>query len=239
MMQSLRVVVADDEPQMVKFLEETLKRLGHQVVGKAASGQQLIESVLELKPDLLITDIKMPEMDGIEAVRQFCQTHPIPVVLVSAYHDSDLIQRAMSGHVMAYLVKPIKQADLETTIAVAIRRFKEFTGAPAADDRSAASTRRSQDDRTRKRRLDEAGRLRRARRIPPTATPRQREESKTRPCRGNDRHRRRSHAIGDVESVRPRTSWAIEHVVRRCAESTFVPAYAENRLLPWAAQSSV
>ncbi len=127
MMQSLRVVVADDEPQMVKFLAETLKRLGHKVVGKAAGGQQLIESVLELKPDLLITDIKMPEMDGIEAVRQICQTHPIPVVLVSAYHDSDLIQRAMSGHVMAYLVKPIKQADLETTIAVAIRRFKEFT----------------------------------------------------------------------------------------------------------------
>jgi two-component system, response regulator PdtaR len=127
MMQSLRVVVADDEPQMVKFLEETLKRLGHQVVGKAATGQQLIEFRLELKPDLLITDIKMPDMDGIEAVRQICQTHPIPVILVSAYHDADLIQRAMSGHVMAYLVKPIKQADLETTIAVAIQRFKEFT----------------------------------------------------------------------------------------------------------------
>jgi len=127
MHQALRVVVADDEPEMHKYLQDTLSRLGHQVVGKASTGQQLLEICTEAKPDLLITDIKMPDMDGIEAVRQLCQTHPLPVILVSAYHDPELIQRAMSGHVMAYLVKPIKQADLETTIAVAIRRFKEFT----------------------------------------------------------------------------------------------------------------
>jgi two-component system, response regulator PdtaR len=127
MTQALRVVVADDEPEMVKYLRGMLPRLGHQVVGNASSGLQLLEICPELKPDLLITDIKMPDMDGIEAVRQLCQTHPLPVILVSAYHDSELIQRAMSGHVMAYLVKPIKQADLETTIPVAIRRFKEFT----------------------------------------------------------------------------------------------------------------
>jgi two-component system, response regulator PdtaR len=127
MIPTLRVVVADDEPEMVKYLQETLARLGHQVVGKAASGRQLIESCAELKPDLVITDIKMPDLDGIEAVRQLCQSHPVPVILVSAYHDAELIQRAMAGPVVAYLAKPIKQADLETTIAVAIRRFKEFT----------------------------------------------------------------------------------------------------------------
>src|SRR5271157_4081711 len=127
MKQALRVVVSDDEPEMLKYLQDTLTRMGHEVVGKASTGHQLLEICPEAKPDLLITDIKMPDMDGIEAVRQLCQIHPVPVILVSAYHDEELIQRAMSGHVMAYLVKPIKQADLETTIAVAIRRFKEFT----------------------------------------------------------------------------------------------------------------
>ncbi|HXY36431.1 MAG TPA: response regulator [Planctomycetaceae bacterium] len=127
MNQALRIVVADDEAEMVKYLRDTLSRMGHQVVGDAGTGQKLLETCGHLTPDLLITDIKMPDMDGIEAVRQLCQTHPLPVILVSAYHDPELIQRAMSGHVMAYLVKPIKQADLETTIAVAIRRFKEFT----------------------------------------------------------------------------------------------------------------
>jgi two-component system, response regulator PdtaR len=127
MNQALRIVVADDEPEMVKYLRDTLSRLGHHVVGDAGTGQQLLNACRQLTPDLLITDIKMADMDGIEAVRQLCQTNPVPVILVSAYHDPELIQRAMSGHVMAYLVKPIKQADLETTIAVAIRRFKEFT----------------------------------------------------------------------------------------------------------------
>jgi response regulator NasT len=127
MNQELRVVVADDEPEMVKYLQDTLARLGHQVVGKANTGKQLLQVCPEVKPDLLITDIKMPDSDGIEAVGQLCQNHPLPVILVSAHHDPELIQRAMSGHVMAYLVKPIKQADLETTIPVAIRRFKEFT----------------------------------------------------------------------------------------------------------------
>jgi two-component system, response regulator PdtaR len=127
MTHDLRIVIADDEPQMVKYLRDTLSRLGHQVVGDASTGQQLLDTCRQLTPDLLITDIKMADMDGIEAVHQLCQTNPVPVILVSAYHDPELIQRAMSGHVMAYLVKPIKQADLETTIAVAIRRFKEFT----------------------------------------------------------------------------------------------------------------
>ena len=75
---------------------------------------------------MVITDIMMPDMDGIEAASQLCATKSVPVILVSAYHDADLIARAMADHVMAYLVKPIKQADLATTIALAVRRFKEF-----------------------------------------------------------------------------------------------------------------
>ena len=127
MSDTLRIVVADDEPEMVKFLQETLKLLGHQVVGEAATGEQLIQTCRKANPDMVITDIKMPDMDGIEAAARLCQSHSVPVILVSAYHDPELIERAVADHVMAYMVKPIKQADLATTIALAVRRFKEFT----------------------------------------------------------------------------------------------------------------
>ncbi len=127
MSQVLRIVVADDEPEMRKFLQDTLNGLGHQVVGVAQNGVELLQICDENRPDMVITDIKMPDMDGIEAAGRLCQTHPVPVILVSAYHDADLISRSLSGHVMAYLVKPIKKADLETTLALAVRRYKEFT----------------------------------------------------------------------------------------------------------------
>jgi response regulator NasT len=127
MSQTLRIVVADDEPEMRKYLQETLTMLGHDVVGCARTGVELLEKCDETKPDMVITDIKMPDMDGIEAAARLCQAQSVPVILVSAYHDADLIARALANHVMAYLVKPIKQADLATTIALAVRRFKEFT----------------------------------------------------------------------------------------------------------------
>ncbi len=126
MNQTLRIVIADDEPEMVKYLEGTLEGLGHTVVGSAQTGRQLLERCLETKPDMVITDIKMPDMDGIEAAEKLCQTLSVPVILISAFHDADLILRAMADHVMAYLVKPIKRADVETTIAIAVRRYKEF-----------------------------------------------------------------------------------------------------------------
>jgi len=127
MSQTLRIVVADDEPEMRKYLQEALTILGHDVVGCARTGVELLEKCRETGPDMVITDIKMPDMDGIEAAARLSETESVPVILVSAYHDTDLIARAMADHVMAYLVKPIKQADLATTIALAVRRFKEFT----------------------------------------------------------------------------------------------------------------
>jgi response regulator NasT len=78
------------------------------------------------RPDLVITDIRMPDMDGIDAARQVYRDGPIPVILVSAYHDGELIERAQADHILAYLVKPIKQADLEPAIAIAMRRFEQF-----------------------------------------------------------------------------------------------------------------
>jgi response regulator NasT len=123
---SLRIAVADDEPEMRDFFEKVLPRFGHQVVAVAENGVQLVEHCRHLKPDLVITDIKMPELDGIEAASQICGERPVPVILVSAYHDPALIARAEADHVMAYLVKPIGLVDLQPAIAVAMRRFGEW-----------------------------------------------------------------------------------------------------------------
>lgn len=126
MTQSLRISIADDEADMREFLEKMLPRCGHQVVSSAKTGQQLVEHCRQASPDLVITDIKMPELDGIEASTQINQERPIPVILVSAYHDPALIERAESNHVSAYLVKPISFADLQPAIAVAVKRFAEL-----------------------------------------------------------------------------------------------------------------
>lgn len=123
---SLRIAVADDEPEMREFFEKVLPRFGHQVVAVAENGRQLVEHCRQLKPDLVITDIKMPGLDGIEASSQVCRERAVPVILVSAYHDPELIERAEADHVVAYLVKPIGLADLQPAISIAVRRFAEL-----------------------------------------------------------------------------------------------------------------
>ena len=127
MSQSLRIVIADDEPDMRDYFQQVLPRLGHTVVGIARNGQELIEMCRAAHPDLVITDVRMPELDGLEAARQICQDWPIPVVLVSAYHDSTAADRAEMNHIMGYLVKPIKLTDLESAIRHAKIRFEQCT----------------------------------------------------------------------------------------------------------------
>jgi two-component system, response regulator PdtaR len=126
MNRSLCIAVADDEPDMRDYFRKILPRLGHQVVGAAETGRELVELCRKAGPDLVITDIKMPDMDGIDAATQIYREMPVPVILVSAYHDPELIARAEADHILGYLVKPIKQSDLEPTIALAMRRFEQF-----------------------------------------------------------------------------------------------------------------
>lgn len=123
---NLRIAIADDEPDIRDFLARMLPRCGHKVVSAASTGQQLIDHCHQFLPDLVITDIKMPELDGIEASHAIFHTRPVPVIVVSAYHDQTLIQRAQAEHVVGYLVKPITVADLQPTISVAMRRFTEL-----------------------------------------------------------------------------------------------------------------
>jgi len=126
MNRTLRIAIADDEPDMRDYFRKILPRLGHQVVVVAETGRELLEQCRKSPPDLIITDIKMPEMDGIDAATAIYEEVPIPVILVSAYHDPALIARAEADHILGYLVKPIKQSDLEPTIALAMKRFEQF-----------------------------------------------------------------------------------------------------------------
>jgi len=119
----LRIAIADDEPDMRDYFSLILPRLGHCVVGAAGNGRELVELCRTARPDLVITDVKMPEMDGIDASIQIDHERPTPVILVSAYHDAALLERAEMDHIMGYLVKPIKQADLAAAIATAVDRF--------------------------------------------------------------------------------------------------------------------
>jgi response regulator NasT len=141
---NLRIVVADDEPDMRDYFQKILPRLGHQVVGVAQTGRELIECCRTMRPDLVITDIKMPDLDGIEAATRIYEEEPLPVILVSAFHDPRLIERAEQDHILGYLVKPIKQADLAPAIALAVRRFEQFQAltTEAADLRQALADRK-------------------------------------------------------------------------------------------------
>lgn len=141
---SLRIAVADDEPDMREYFQKSLPRLGHRVVATARTGKELVDQCRAVKPDLVITDIKMPDMDGIEAATHIYKEQPLPVILVSAYSDPELIARAEADHIMGYLVKPIKQADLGPAIALATRRFEQFEALrqEAADLRQALEDRK-------------------------------------------------------------------------------------------------
>lgn len=144
MTSSLRIVIADDEPRMRDYLWQSLERLGHQVVGAARTGLELIDHCRTHQPDLILSDIKMPDMDGIEAASQVYRTDAIPVILISAFHDVELIERATRNHILAYLVKPVKDTDLAPAIAVAMQRFGEFEALrqEAADARQALEDRK-------------------------------------------------------------------------------------------------
>lgn len=122
----LRIAIADDEPDMRDFFVKVLRHLGHEVVAVAANGTELVDLCRETSPELIITDIAMPELDGLAAVREICRERPLPVILVSGHHDDELIQRALREQVLAYLVKPITRDQLQPAIALAMRRYREF-----------------------------------------------------------------------------------------------------------------
>lgn len=124
-MSQVRVLIADDEPIIRLDLRQMLESLGYEVVGEAGDGQAAVELARELKPDVCILDVKMPVMDGIEAVDIITDENIAPTILLTAYSDKELIDRARAAGVFAYLVKPFKPSDLSPSIEVARARFEQ------------------------------------------------------------------------------------------------------------------
>ncbi|HLH79603.1 MAG TPA: response regulator [Chthonomonas sp.] len=122
----LRIVIADDEPIIRLDLKKMLEDSGYEVVGEAGDGVRALELVRNLKPDVVILDIKMPEMDGIDAARIITEEKIAPVLLLTAYSQIDLVNRAKDAGVYSYLVKPFKQADLMPQIEVAVARWEAY-----------------------------------------------------------------------------------------------------------------
>ena len=125
-MNRLRILIADDDSLRLLSLRQQLESLGHRVVAEAVDGHSAVTLADEFKPDLAILDIKMPELDGIEAARCMMGARPLPIILLSAYSERDLAERATGAGVSTYLMKPVSEHDLLPAIALAMSRFAEF-----------------------------------------------------------------------------------------------------------------
>ncbi len=122
----LRILLVDDESLIRLDLREMLREQGHEVVGEAGDGEEAIELATKLDPDLIIMDIKMPKMTGLEAIARINQNKRIPTLMLTAYSQPELVEQAVSNGVFAFLVKPIKEHDLLPTLEVVIARSDEM-----------------------------------------------------------------------------------------------------------------
>ncbi len=127
--QSLRIAVADDEPEMREFFRFALEKLKHQLVAEAGSGRELVERCRAARPDLIITDVRMPELDGIAAAEAVYREVPVPALVVSGYDDAETLRQAAAPHVFGFLLKPIQARDLGPAIHLAMARFALYQAA--------------------------------------------------------------------------------------------------------------
>ena len=125
-MERTRIIIADDESIIRIDLREMLSNLGYLVIGEVGDGLSAVNLARELRPDLVIMDIKMPSMDGIDAAKILTEEKIAPVLLLTAYSQQELVNRAREAGVVGYLVKPFRESDLSPAIEVALARFAEF-----------------------------------------------------------------------------------------------------------------
>jgi two-component system, response regulator PdtaR len=157
-MERTRVIIADDETLIRMDLREMLTNLGYLVVGEVADGRSAVNQARELRPDVVVMDIKMPDMDCIEAAKVLTEERIAPTVLLSAYGQRELVERAREAGVVAYLVKPYREEELAPCIEVALARFREFqTLQKQVDDLQAALETRKLVDRAKGILMDKQG----------------------------------------------------------------------------------
>jgi two-component system, response regulator PdtaR len=120
-----RVVIAEDEALIRLDLAEMLAEDGYEVIGQAGDGERAVELAQELRPDLVVLDVKMPKLDGISAAERIAEQRIAPVVILTAFSQRELVERARDAGAMAYLVKPFTKGDLVPAIEMAVSRFAE------------------------------------------------------------------------------------------------------------------
>jgi len=121
-----RVVIAEDEALIRMDLKEMLEESGYTVVGEAGDGETAVRLAQELRPDLVVLDVKMPVLDGISAAERITEGHLAPVLMLTAFSQKDLVDRARDAGAMAYLVKPFQKADLVPAIEMAVSRYEQM-----------------------------------------------------------------------------------------------------------------
>ena len=126
MLNKLRILLADDEAILRLDLREMLADAGHKIVGETANGQEAVKLAKELKPDFIIMDVKMPIMDGITAAKISAADNIAPVLLLTAYSQQDIVEKASDAGVIAYLVKPVREEQLFPAMEIAAKRFQEM-----------------------------------------------------------------------------------------------------------------
>ncbi|HTD46747.1 MAG TPA: response regulator, partial [bacterium] len=126
MADAMRILIADDETVIRMGLRTMLEEHGYKVVGEASDGEQAVTLAGKTTPDLIFMDIKMPGLDGIAAASTIMTRAPRPIILLTAWSERDLVQRAQEAGVLAYLVKPVREAELIPAIEIAMARFQEL-----------------------------------------------------------------------------------------------------------------
>ena len=129
--QQRRVVIAEDEALIRMDLKEMLEESGYAVVGEAGDGETAVRLAEELHPDLVVLDVKMPVLDGISAAERITAGHLAPVLMLTAFSQRDLVERARDAGAMAYLVKPFQKADLVPAIEMAVSRYEQMSALEA------------------------------------------------------------------------------------------------------------
>jgi AmiR/NasT family two-component response regulator len=123
----MRILIAEDETIIRLDLRELLERAGYEVCAEARDGNEAVELARSAKPDLAVLDVKMPQLDGIEAARRILDERPIPIVMLTAYGQDELVSRAVEAGVFGYLVKPFRETDLLPAIHTARARHEELS----------------------------------------------------------------------------------------------------------------